>query len=200
VVRGTTHNPDTFFQARESVNPYYERLPGIVQKVMDDLARMTGRHHQLVRYSGHPEAERVVVAIGSGCEVLDQTAAHLNAGGEKVGVVQVVLYRPWPPDAFLAALPKSVRALAVLDRTKEVGAPGEPLSRRAVNVRARYRRAWTVPKRRGRYGLSSKDLIRDGQAVFDELKSRPDGFTVGINDDVSTPASGGSDVRHRAAA
>ncbi len=192
VVRGTTHNPDTFFQARETVNPYYERLPGIIQKAMDDLAQMTGRRHKLVRYSGDPEAERIVVAIGSGCEVLDQTAAHLNTRGEKVGVVQVILYRPWAADAFLAALPKSVGAVAVLDRTKEVGAPGEPLFLDVLSTFAQATAAGTWAAMPtligGRYGLSSKDFDPAmAKAVFDELKkpSPKHGFTVGINDDVS---------------
>ena len=192
VVRGTTHNPDTFFQARETVNPFYEKLPGIVQKAMDNLARLTGRRHQLFRYTGHPEADRVVVAIGSACEVLDQTAAHLNAKDEKLGVLQVTLYRPWAADAFLAALPKSVRAVAILDRTKEVGAPGEPLYLDVLSTFAHATAAgkWlAMPKLiGGRYGLSSKDFDPAmAKAVFDELK-KPDpkhGFTVGINDDVS---------------
>jgi pyruvate-ferredoxin/flavodoxin oxidoreductase len=192
VVRGTTHNPDTFFQARETVNPFYEKLPGIVQKAMDNLAGMTGRRHQLFRYTGHPEADRVVVAIGSACEVLGRTAAYLNARDEKVGVLQVTLYRPWSADAFLAALPKSVRAIAILDRTKEVGAPGEPLYLDVMSAFARATAAGTWPAMPmligGRYGLSSKDFDPAmAKAVFDELK-RPDpkhGFTVGINDDVS---------------
>ena len=126
VVRGTAHNPDTYFQARETVNPFYERFPAIVEKTMDRLAALTGRAHSLFRYTGHPAADRVVVAIGSACEVLDETAAYLNARGEKLGVLQVTLYRPWLPEAFLAALPRSVQSIAVLDRTKEVGA-NEPL-------------------------------------------------------------------------
>jgi pyruvate-ferredoxin/flavodoxin oxidoreductase len=192
VVRGTTHNPDTFFQARETVNPFYEKLPKIVQKAMDNLARLTGRRHQLFRYNGHPEADRVVVAIGSACEVLDQTAAYLNAKDEKLGVLQVTLYRPWAADTFLAALPKSVRAVAILDRTKEVGAPGEPLYLDVLSTFAHATAAgkWpAMPKLiGGRYGLSSKDFDPAmAKAVFDELK-KPNpkhGFTIGIDDDVS---------------
>jgi pyruvate-ferredoxin/flavodoxin oxidoreductase len=192
VVRGTTHNPDTFFQARETVNPFYEALPGIVQKAMDNLARLTGRRHQLFRYTGHPEADRVAVAIGSACEVLVRTAAHLNAKDEKLGVLQVTLYRPWSADAFLAALPKSVSAVAILDRTKEVGAPGEPLYLDVLSAFAHAAAAgkWpAMPKLvGGRYGLSSKDFDPAmAKAVFDELK-KPNpkhGFTVGIDDDVS---------------
>jgi len=192
VVRGTAHNPDTFFQARETVNPYYEKLPGIVQASMDRLAGMTGRHYKLFRYTGHPEAERVVVAIGSGCEVLDETATYLNGKGEKVGVLQVTLYRPWSASALLAALPRSVKAIAVLDRTKEPGTLGEPLF---LDVVASFAQAfaagtWAAMPRLigGRYGLSSKDFDPAmAKAVFDELrKDTPKhGFTVGIVDDVS---------------
>ncbi len=193
VLRGTAHNPDTFFQARESVNPFYAKVPGIVQKAMDRLGALTGRKYHLFRYAGHPQAERVVVAIGSAVEVLEETAAWLSANaGEKVGVLQVVLYRPWDGDAFLAAMPKSAKAVAVLDRTKEIGGPGEPLY---VDVISTYARAATAGKLAtmptiigGRYGLSSKDFDPPmAKAVFDELK-KPEpkhGFTVGITDDVS---------------
>jgi pyruvate-ferredoxin/flavodoxin oxidoreductase len=192
-LRGTAHNPDTFFQARETVNPYYDKVPGIVQKAMDRLAKLTGRPHRLFRYAGHPEAERVIVAIGSAVEVLDETAAWLAANaGEKVGVLKVALYRPWDGEAFLAAMPRTVKAVAVLDRTKEVGAPGEPLY---VDVISTYARASSAGKIAsmprivgGRYGLSSKDFDPAmAKAVFDELK-KPEpkhGFTVGITDDVS---------------
>ena len=193
VLRGTAHNPDTFFQARESVNPYYAKVPGIVQKAMDRLGALTGRKYHLFRYAGHPQAERVVVAIGSAVEVLEETAAWLSANaGEKVGVLQVVLYRPWDGDAFLAAMPKSAKAVAVLDRTKEIGGPGEPLY---VDVISTYACAMAAGKLAamptiigGRYGLSSKDFDPPmAKAVFDELK-KPEpkhGFTVGITDDVS---------------
>jgi pyruvate-ferredoxin/flavodoxin oxidoreductase len=192
VIRGTTHNPDTYFQARETVNPYYAQVPGIVQKAMDKLAGLTGRRYQLFRYTGHPEADRVVVAIGSGCEVLEQTAAHLNAAGAKVGVLQVALFRPWAAEAFVAAMPRSVRAVAVLDRTKEVGAPGEPLYLDVLSTFAQAvaAGAWAAMPRLigGRYGLSSKDFDPAmAKAVFDEL-GKPDpkrSFTVGIDDDVS---------------
>ena len=192
VVRGTAHNPDTFFQARETANPFYERFPGIVQATMDRLAGMTGRHYKLFRYTGHPEAERVVVAIGSGCEVLDEAATYLNGHGEKVGVLQVTLYRPWSASALLAALPKSVKAIAVLDRTKEPGTLGEPLFLDVVSSFAQAFAAGTWPAMPkligGRYGLSSKDFDPAmAKAVFDELgKEKPKhGFTVGIVDDVS---------------
>jgi pyruvate-ferredoxin/flavodoxin oxidoreductase len=191
VVRGTAHNPDTYFQARETVNPFYERFPAIVEKTMDRLAALTGRAHSLFRYTGHPAADRVVVAIGSACEVLDETAAYLNARGEKLGVLQVTLYRPWLPEAFLAALPRSVQSLAVLDRTKEVGA-NEPLY---LDVLSTFAEAvatgkWPAMPRLigGRYGISSKDFDPAmAKAVFDELLAPvpKHGFTVGINDDVS---------------
>ena len=192
VVRGTAHNPDTFFQARETVNPFYARFPGIVTSVMDRFAGVTGRQYRLFRYTGHPDAERVVVAIGSGCEVLDETATYLNEQGERTGVLQVTLYRPWHADAFLAALPRTVKAIAVLDRTKEPGALGDPLY---LDVLGTFAQAvasgtWGAMPRLigGRYGLSSKDFDPAmAKAVFDEL-DKPDarhGFTVGITDDVS---------------
>ncbi len=192
VVRGTTHNPDTFFQARETVNPYYAKLPAIVQKAMDDLARLTGRSYRLFRYSGHPEADRVVVAIGSGCEVLEQTADHLNAGGERVGVLRVALYRPWAADAFLAAMPESVR-VPRRPRPDEGGRrAGEPLY---LDVLSTFAHAAADGARAamprvigGRYGLSSKDFDPAmAKAVFDELKKADPkrSFTVGIDDDVS---------------
>ena len=193
VLRGTAHNPDTFFQAREAANPFYAKVPGIVQRAMDRLAALTGRKYHLFRYLGDADAERVVVAIGSAVEVLDETATWLSAHqGEKVGVLQVGLYRPWDGDAFLAAMPKSAKRIAVLDRTKEVGSLGEPLY---VDVLSTYAQALAAGKIAamptiigGRYGLSSKDFDPSmAKAVFDELKSQEPkhGFTVGINDDVS---------------
>src|SRR5512145_19484 len=192
VIRGTAHNPDTFFQAREAANPYYARVADIVQRAMDRVGALTGRPHTLFRYTGHPEAERVVVAIGSAFEVLDETAAWLNARGERVGVVHVALYRPWDAQRFLAALPSTVRKIAVLDRVKEVGAPGEPLYLDVLTTFAEAlagRRIEAMPAIvGGRYGLSSKDFDPAmAKAVFDELKkpAPKHGFTVGINDDVS---------------
>jgi pyruvate-ferredoxin/flavodoxin oxidoreductase len=205
VIRGTAHNPDTYFQARETVNPFYEKVPGIVQKTMNRLGEMTGRKHHLFRYAGHPEAERVVVAIGSAVEVLESTASWLSANqGEKVGVLQVALYRPWDGDAFLAAMPNTVKAIAVLDRTKEAGAIGEPLY---LDVLSTYARAVTAGKITllpkiigGRYGISSKDFDPAmAKSVFDELKKDEPkhGFTVGIIDDVShtsLPVDQGFDI------
>lgn len=192
VVRGTAHNPDTFFQAREAANPFYARVPGIVQARMDQLAKLCGRQYRLFQYSGHPQATRVVVAMGSGAEVLRETADHLCAQGQRVGVLQVLLYRPFIAEHFLAALPRSVEAIAVLDRHKEPGAPGEPLY---LDVMGTIGRAVAMGEYSampkivgGRYGLSSKDFTPAmAKAVFDELaRAAPrHGFTVGIVDDVS---------------
>jgi len=191
VTRGTAHNPDTFFQARETVNPYYLATPDIVQRTMDRLAALTGRQYRLFRYEGHPEAERVAVAIGSSAETLRATAAYLNGQGERVGVLQVLLYRPWSPQDFLAALPVTARRIAVLDRTKEPGAPAEPLcldvAHTLADAAARGTRLAPPLVVGGRYGLGSKDFTPAmAKAVFDHLKeqSPPAGFTVGINDDV----------------
>jgi pyruvate-ferredoxin/flavodoxin oxidoreductase len=192
VIRGTAHNADTFFQARETVNPFYARVPEIVQQEMDHFAALTGRHYHLFDYDGAPDAERVVVLMGSGAETACATATALRAQGERVGVLQVRLYRPFAVDAFLAALPQSVRAVAVVEQTKEVGAPGEPLYLDVVTALAQavargHRRNMPLVIG-GRYGLSSKDFNpAQAKAVFDELrKSEPhNSFTVGIVDDVS---------------
>jgi pyruvate-ferredoxin/flavodoxin oxidoreductase len=191
-VRGTAHNPDTFFQARETVNPFYARTPAIVQAQMDRFAKLAGRQYRLFEYTGPVDAERVVVLMGSGAETVRETAAALGAQGESVGVLQVRLYRPFAADAFVAALPESVRAVAVLEQTKEPGAAGEPLY---VDVVTALAQAVAFGKRRtmprvvgGRYGLSSKDFNPPmAKAVFDELaKPEPkNSFTVGITDDVS---------------
>src|SRR6516162_9548558 len=126
-IRGTAQNPDVYFQARETVNPFYARVPGIVEEAMDALAVRTGRRYGLVDYSGHPEAEHVLVLMGSGGDTVRETVAYLQERGERVGVAQVRLYRPFPVDALLEALPPTVRRVAVLDRTKEPGSLGEPL-------------------------------------------------------------------------
>ncbi len=192
VIRGTTHNPDTFFQAREASNPYHARVPDIVQRAMDRVGALTGRSYSLFTYRGHPEAERAIVVIGSAFEVLDETAAWLNAHGEKVGVLHVALYRPWDAARFRAALPPTVKRIAVLDRTKEVGAPGEPLYLDVVTTYSEALAAGRISSMPvivgGRYGLSSKDFEpASAKAVFDELKTPAPkhGFTVGITDDVS---------------
>jgi pyruvate-ferredoxin/flavodoxin oxidoreductase len=191
-VRGTAHNPDTFFQARETVNPFYAATPGIVRGAMDRFAALTGRRYHLFDYDGPADAERVIVLMGSGAETARETAAALRTRTEKVGVLQVRLYRPWSPDAFLAALPQTVRAIAVLEQTKEPGATGEPLYLDVVTTLAaavsRGKRASLPLVTGGRYGLSSKDFSPSlAKTVFDELtKPEPkNSFTVGINDDVS---------------
>ncbi len=191
VVRGTAHNPDTFFQARETVNPFYDRTPDAVQHTMDRFAELTGRHYHLFDYEGPPDAERVLVLMGSGAETARTTAAALRARGEKVGVLQVRLYRPWSADAFVAALPRSATSIAVLEQTKEPGATGEPLYLDVVTTLAQ---AAASGKCRmpvvigGRYGLSSKDFNPAmAKAAFDELKlaAPRNSFTIGINDDVT---------------
>jgi pyruvate-ferredoxin/flavodoxin oxidoreductase len=204
VMRGTAQNPDVYFQGRESVNPYYEACPGIVQQVMDQLADLTGRHYQLFEYAGAADAERVVVLMGSGAEAAEETVDYLVARGEKVGVLKVRLYRPFDSQAFVRALPATVKAIAVLDRTKEPGSSGEPLYLDVVTALHEF---WAVERQAalaaqngrhesfplpttvgGRYGLSSKEFTPAMvKAIFDELqKARPKNhFTVGINDDVS---------------
>ncbi|WP_404380108.1 pyruvate:ferredoxin (flavodoxin) oxidoreductase [Knoellia locipacati] len=190
-IRGTAQNPDVAFQARETVNPFLDRVAGVVQEFMDEVATHTGRNYRVAEYSGHPEAERVVVVMGSAGETVRETVAHLVAGGERVGVVQLRLYRPFPAAELLAALPDSVRQVAVLDRTKEAGSHGEPLYLDVVATLAeaheRGDRA-TVPRViGGRYGLSSKELTPGMVAgVFAELAlAQPRRrFTLGITDDV----------------
>ena len=191
-VRGTAHNPDTFFQARETVNPFVSAVPGIVQSVMEAIAARTGRSYRLFEYDGAPDADRVVIVMGSGAEVARETVRALRRGGERVGVLQVRLFRPFSAEHFLAALPEGCRAVAVLDRTKEPGAPGEPLYLDVVatlaDAVARGRRRTMPAVVGGRYGLSSRDFTPAMvKAVFDELaKPAPaHGFTVGIIDDVS---------------
>ncbi len=134
VLRGTTQNPDVYFQARKTVNPYYLACPDIIQNVMDEFAVMTGRQYQLFEYHGDPAAERVIVLMGSGCEAVHETVDYLNARGEKVGVLKVRLYRPFDTKCFVAALPTTTHAIAVLDRTKEPGASGAPLYEDAIKV------------------------------------------------------------------
>ncbi|MDX2283302.1 MAG: pyruvate:ferredoxin (flavodoxin) oxidoreductase [Bacteroidia bacterium] len=189
VVRGTAQNPDVYFQGRETVNPFYQQAPGIVQAVMDRFAVLTGRAYRLFEYHGHPEADRVVVIMGSGAETAAETSAFLNAQGERTGVLQVRLYRPFSMSHFIEALPQTVRHIAVLDRCKEPGANGEPLYLDTVTA---LMEAWTTgPLPRvvgGRYGLSSKEFTPAmAKAVFDGLKEeRPKAhFTIGIHDDVS---------------
>lgn len=190
-IRGTAHNPDTYFQAREAANPYYERLPTIVEEAMTGFGALTGRRYQLFEYDGAPDADRVLILMGSGAETARQTAMVLRAAGERLGVLQVRLYRPFSTRHLLEALPLSVRRIAVLERTKESGAPGEPLYQDVVTSLAeavvRGLRPHLPLVIGGRYGISSKDftpaMVR---AVFAELtKPTPRrSVTVGINDDL----------------
>ncbi len=194
VMRGASHNPDVYFQSRETVNKYYEATPAIVRGAMDRFAKLAGRQYRLFDYVGAPDAERVIVTMGSSGETTATTIGLLDDRGEKLGLVQVALYRPFDIEAFAAALPSSVKAIAVLDRTKEPGATGEPLY---LDVRAALAEAedrgiakWSsTPKVvGGRYGLGSKDFTPAMvKAVFDNLsqKAPKNHFTVGIVDDVT---------------
>ncbi len=191
-IRGTAQNPDVYFQARETVNPFYARVPRLVDDLMAALGERTGRRMQIVDYIGHPEADRIVVVMGSGAETVAETVAALNKRGERVGVVHLRLYRPFPTQALLEALPPTARRIAVLDRTKEPGSIGEPLF---LDVLAALAGAYTDGERAimpqvcgGRYGLSSKEFTPAMVAgIYGELASeRPRSrFTIGIQDDVS---------------
>ncbi len=190
VMRGTAQNPDVFFQAREACNAYYAAVPGIVQESMDRFARLTGRRYSLFWYSGAPDAERVLVQMGSGVGASREAVAKLVAAGEKVGLVTVRLYRPFDVEAFVATLPKTVRSIAVLDRTKEPGAIGEPLYQDVVSALVEgWPEGSPLPRViGGRYGLSSKEFTPAmAKAALDELiAARPKRhFTVGIVDDVT---------------
>ena len=193
-MRGTAQNPDVYFQARETVNPWYARTPEIVERKLREFGELTGRHYKLFEYHGDPDAERVVILMGSGADTVRETVDWLQAHEEAVGVIQVHLYRPFSATHLLAALPASTRAIAVLDRTKEPGAPGEPLYLDVVTTLAQAAADGSLPTATlpriigGRYGLSSKEFTPAMvKAVFSELEQpRPkNGFTVGINDDVS---------------
>jgi pyruvate-ferredoxin/flavodoxin oxidoreductase len=187
VLRGTSQNPDVFFQARETSSPYYAAMPAIVQKAMDQFAKIAGRQYHLFDYVGAKDAERVIVMMGSGAEVAHETVEYLTAKGEKVGLLKVRLYRPFSIKDFAAALPKTVKIIAVLDRTKEPGAGGDPLYLDCVAALAEAGRQ-QIRVLGGRYGLSSKEFTpAQVKAVFDNLaaKSPKNHFTVGINDDVS---------------
>ncbi len=191
VLRGTAQNPDVFFQARESANPYYDRTAGIVQAAMDQFAELTGRAYRIFEYEGYPEAERVLVVMGSGGETVAETVAWLREKGEKVGVLRVRLFRPFSVEHFLAALPATVRSISVLDRCKEPGAAGEPLYQDVVSAlwEGHQNENRTQPVVvGGRYGLGSKEFTPAMvKAVFDELKHEQpkNHFTVGIVDDVT---------------
>jgi pyruvate-ferredoxin/flavodoxin oxidoreductase len=194
VLRGTAQNPDVFFQAREAQNRFYDVCPDVVARTMDKFAALTGRRYGLFEYVGDPAAERVIVIMGSGAETVHETVAYMTAQGEKVGVLKVRLYRPFAREAFLAALPKSVRTLAILDRTKEPGAPGDPLyldvTTALAEAQAEGVSPFTVQPRliAGRYGLSSKEFTPAMiKGIFDNIaKDKPKNhFTVGIVDDVT---------------
>ena len=187
-LRGTAQNPDVFFQAREACNKFYDACPAIVQKTMDKFAGLFGRQYHLFDYVGAPDADRVIVCMGSGTGVIEETIDHLTAHGEKIGLVKVHLFRPLDKTALLAAIPKSVKKIAVLDRTKEPGSNGEPLYQDVVTAIAE---SWDGPLPKiigGRYGLSSKEFTpAHVAAVYDELsKAQPkQRFIVGIKDDVT---------------
>ncbi|MEH2263746.1 pyruvate:ferredoxin (flavodoxin) oxidoreductase [Nostoc sp.] len=207
VLRGTAQNPDVYFQGREGANLYYNACPEIVQRIMDEFGERTGRHYKIYEYYGAKDADRVIVLMGSGCETVHETIDYLNACGEKLGVLKVRLYRPFDVQRFVAALPSSVKAIAVLDRTKEAGSAGEPLY---LDVVAAIHEAWGDESRGageqgsrgevlvslsplprvigGRYGLSSKEFTPAMvKGIFDNLaEAKPKNhFTIGINDDVT---------------
>ncbi|MGA1368344.1 MAG: pyruvate:ferredoxin (flavodoxin) oxidoreductase [Blastocatellia bacterium] len=198
VLRGTAQNPDVYFQARETVNPFYLACPDLTQRAMDRLAERTGRQYHLFEYEGAPDAERVVVLMGSGAEAVRETVEALTAAGEKVGVVKVRLYRPFDAQRFVAALPSTVRRIAVLDRTKEPGSAGEPLYLDCVAALHEVfaeeqeiggRAPRTLPRViGGRYGLSSKEFTPAMiKGIFDHLAEPVlrNHFTIGIEDDVT---------------
>ena len=194
ILRGTAQNPDVYFQAREAGNPYYLACPTIVQNAMDRFASLTGRAYHLFDYVGAPDADRVIILMGSGAGAAEEAINYLNARGEKLGLLKVRLYRPFAADAFLAALPSTVRSIAVLDRTKEPGSLGEPLYQDIVTA---FSEAMSSGECRfakqpriigGRYGLSSKEFTPAMvKGIFDELgKAKPKNhFTIGIDDDVT---------------
>ncbi|MGD8306220.1 MAG: pyruvate:ferredoxin (flavodoxin) oxidoreductase, partial [Ignavibacteria bacterium] len=192
-IRGTAQNPDVFFQGRETINPFYEKCPDIVQNQMDKFAKLTGRKYNLFDYVGNPDAEKIIVMMGSGADAAEETVDYLTGKGEKVGLIKVRLYRPFAVNYFLNVLPKSVKSIAVLDRTKEAGAPGEPLYMDVVNAISETFMNGELkidyPKIiGGRYGLSSKEFTPAMvKTVFDNLnESKPKThFTVGIKEDVT---------------
>lgn len=194
LLRGTAQNPDVYFQCRETVTPYYAACPGIVQKVMDEFAKLIGRSYHLFDYVGDPNAERVVILMGSGCETAHETVEYLNNKGEKVGVLKVRLYRPFDVKSFVEALPATVKSIAVLDRTKEAGSIGDPLYLDCIAaIHEGMNSGWAKFKTTpvivgGRYGLSSKEFTAAMvKAIFDNLQQKQpqNHFTIGINDDVS---------------
>jgi pyruvate-ferredoxin/flavodoxin oxidoreductase len=191
-IRGTAQNPDVYFQGRETVNIFYNNMPGIVQEVMNDFSIMTGRKYGLFEYAGAADAEEVTIIMGSGSETVSETVNTLNAGGRKTGVITVRLYRPFSLEHLIKVLPASVKSIAVLDRTKESGAAGEPMYQDVLATLVdalQHGKIKSLPKIiGGRYGLSSKEFTPAMvKAVYDELKKEhpKNGFTIGINDDVT---------------
>ena len=186
VIRGTAQNPDIYFQERESVNDYYAALPALVEETMQELAKITGREHHLFDYYGAKDAERIIIAMGSVCETAIEAVDYLNSKGEKTGILSVHLFRPFSIEHFFKYLPTTVKKVAVLDRTKEPGALGEPLY---LDVKAAYYNSGLNPIIvGGRYGLGGKDVTPDQVlAVYEELKkdAPKNGFTMGIEDDVT---------------
>ncbi|MBQ3226675.1 MAG: pyruvate:ferredoxin (flavodoxin) oxidoreductase, partial [Clostridia bacterium] len=186
VLRGTAQNPDIYFQGREAANKYYEAIPDIVADYMKEISKITGREYKPFNYYGAPDAERVIVAMGSACEAIEETVDYLNAKGEKVGVIKVHLYRPFSSKYFFDVLPKTVKKIAVLDRTKEPGSLGEPLYLDICNLF--YGKADAPVIVGGRYGLGSKDTTPTQiAAVYKNLEADTpkNGFTIGIVDDVT---------------
>ncbi|MCL6590680.1 MAG: pyruvate:ferredoxin (flavodoxin) oxidoreductase [Firmicutes bacterium] len=184
--RGTAQNPDIYFQGREAANPFYAATPGIVAKVMEQVNKLTGRNYQLFNYAGAPDADRVIVSMGSSCETIEETINYLNAKGQKLGLIKVHLYRPFSAADFLKALPKSVKKIAVLDRTKEPGSLGEPLYEDVCTAFMEQRQTPVIVG--GRYGLGSKEFNPSMvKAIFDNLalEQPKNKFTVGITDDVT---------------
>jgi pyruvate-ferredoxin/flavodoxin oxidoreductase len=197
VVRGTAQNPDIYFQGREIANKFYQELPDIVEGYMAEINKLTGRDYQLFNYHGAPDADRMIIAMGSSCDLIEEVVDALNARGEKVGLLTVHLYRPFSLKHFLKFIPKTVKKIAVLDRTKEPGSLAEPLY---LDVKSAFYGTAAQPLIvGGRYGLGSKDVIpADILSVFDNLKAdQPkDGFTIGIIDDVTfTSLSRGEDIK-----
>lgn len=185
-LKGTAQNPDIFFQAKEASNRYYDNAPRVVEEAFERVFSITGRKYNLFDYYGHPEAERVIIAMGSGCETIEETINYLLAQGEKVGLIKVRLYRPFSAKHFLRALPATTKSITVLDRTKEPGSEGEPLYKDVSTIL--YEQNETIKVVGGIYGLSSKEFTPGMvKAVFDNLKSRApkNFFTIGINDDVT---------------
>ena len=194
IIRGTSHNPDTYFQARERINPCYDACPDLVQEAMDKFAKIVGRQYKIFQYEGAPDAERIIIIMGSGGDTVEETVNYLNKKGEKVGILKVRLFRPFSLKHFISEIPLTVKSIAVLDRTKEPGALGEPLY---LDVTTAISSAFSnsilkmekMPKIIGGiYGLSSKEFKPSmAKAVFDELKKTEpkNRFTVGINDDVT---------------